>query len=70
MPAPFKEVGTQVYPPKHDYYITIETILTQKNRPATHIEKKSHGGYQLLDFGHDLEHIFSHFEEMSNKYLA
>ncbi len=41
-------------------------VLLEKNA----IEKKSHGGYQLLDFGHDLEHIFSHFEEMSKKYLA
>lgn len=33
------------------------------------IEKIDDKGYVLSDFGKDLEHIFRHFEEMSEKHL-
>ncbi|MCH4891046.1 transcriptional regulator [Acidaminobacter sp. JC074] len=35
-----------------------------------HVVKKTQDGYALSAFGKDLDHIFNHFVEMSEKYLV
>lgn len=40
-----------------------------ENKAIVKIENADQQGYFLSPFGEDLEHIFKHFEDMSEKYL-
>ncbi|MGX8794499.1 winged helix-turn-helix transcriptional regulator [Fusibacter sp. JL298sf-3] len=46
------------------------SVLVERNAVFKEASEDPFAGYFLTSFGEDLEHIFHHFEEMSEKYLV